>query len=119
MSEYLLLCRTPSGSKAFSALAMPSMSKLSVAVGTGLAATAFVAPVAPSTSTSSASSLRGRGAGASSLGLGAGLSISGLAAMATMALSRPVAKAQTQVVLNAYDASKDSTLVESPKNDAI
>ena len=85
------------------------MSKLSVAVGAvgaGLATTAFVAPVAKSTSSTSTSSLRGASRGAnSSLGLGvAGLSISGLAAMA---LSRPVAKAQTQVVLNAYDASKD------------
>jgi len=84
------------------------MSKLSVAVGAvgaGLATTAFVAPVAKSTSTQ-ASSLRGASRGASSsLGLGvAGLSISGLAAMA---LSRPVATVQTQVVLNAYDASKE------------
>ncbi|CAL1146178.1 unnamed protein product [Cladocopium goreaui] len=92
---------------------MPSMSKLSVAVGAvgaGLATTAFVAPAAKSTSTQ-ASSLRGASRGAnSSLGLGvAGLSISGLAAMA---LSRPVAKVQTQVVLNAYDASKDPSFVE-------
>lgn len=88
------------------------MSKLSVAVGAvgaRLATTAFVAPVAKSTSTQ-ASSLRGASRGASSsLGLGvAGLSISGLAAMA---LSRPVAKVQTQVVLNAYDASTDPSFV--------
>eukprot|EP00438_Fugacium_kawagutii_P034573 Skav235590 [mRNA] locus=scaffold163:119665:119922:+ [translate_table: standard] len=85
---------------------MPSMSKLSVAVGTGLAATAFVAPSAGPTGPSTSSrSLRGDARGSSNLGLtAAGLSISGLAAMA---LSRPVAKMQTQVVRNAYDASKE------------
>lgn len=84
------------------------MSKLSVAVGSGLAACAFVAPSVAPTSHSQ-SQLRGRSSNGHSVGgvAGvAGISISGLAAMA---LSRPIA-AKTQVVRNAYDASKEKIL---------
>ena len=84
------------------------MSKLSVAVGSGLAACAFVAPSVAPTSHSQ-SQLRGRSSNGHSMGgvAGvAGISISGLAAMA---LSRPIA-AKTQVVRNAYDASKEKIL---------
>jgi len=76
-----------------------------VAVGSGLAACAFVAPSVAPTSHSQ-SQLRGRSSNGHSMGgvAGvAGISISGLAAMA---LSRPIT-AKTQVVRNAYDASKE------------